>query len=225
VKLVDGMIEELEIPTNVFSADKEANLVFFIGAEPHLHWQAFADCVFKVANTVGVSRIIFMGSFGGTVPHTREPRLYGSVTRAQLKSTLTDNGVRLSDYQGPGSFATFLLSQAAGHGIDMLSIAAEIPGYLQGVNPLSIEAVTRRLAVLLNQPVNLDKLRRMSNEWEQQVSEAVEKDDKLAATIRKLEEDYDNELIGQAPAAREDGHDEAADEAEDGEDEHEHEEE
>jgi proteasome assembly chaperone (PAC2) family protein len=80
----------------------------------------------------------------------------------------------------------------------MLSIAAEIPGYLQGTNPLSIEAVTRRLSRILNVPVNLAKLREASNEWEVQVSEAVEKDDELAATVRKLEEEYDNDLISSA---------------------------
>ena len=34
-----------------------------------------------------------------------------------------------------------------------------------------------------------------SNEWESQVTAAVEKDQDLADTIRKLEEQYDNELI------------------------------
>jgi proteasome assembly chaperone (PAC2) family protein len=89
-----------------------------------------------------------------------------------------------------------LLSQAAQHDIDMLSLVAEIPGYLQGINPMSIEAVTRRLAKLLNQPVDLDALRQASTGWELQVSEAVEKDAELAQTVRKLEEQYDNELIG-----------------------------
>ena len=55
----------------------------------------------------------------------------------------------------------------------MLSIAAEIPGYLQGANPLSIEAVTRRLSRILNLPFDPDKLRAASNEWEVQVTEAV----------------------------------------------------
>ena len=77
----------------------------------------------------------------------------------------------------------------------MLSIAAEIPGYLQGANPLSIEAVTRRLAAILELPVDLAKLREASTAWERQVSEVVAKDEDLARTVRKLEEEYDNELI------------------------------
>jgi proteasome assembly chaperone (PAC2) family protein len=110
---------------------------------------------------------------------------------------LSDHAIRPSDYEGPGSFSTFLLSQSEGHGVEMLSLAAEIPGYLEGINPISIEAISRRLAKILNLPLNLDRLRRASNEWEARVTEAVEKDPKLAATIRKLEHRYDNELIGE----------------------------
>jgi hypothetical protein len=195
VNVESGLITEFDWPTNTFRCDPAANLVFFLGREPNLLWQEFADCIFEVARLVGVSRIIFMGSFGGTVPHTREPRMYGSASHPHLTPLLESYGMRLSDYRGPASFATLLLHQAASHDIEMLSLVAEIPGYLQGINPLSIEAVARRLAKILNQPIDLAGLREASNEWELKVSEAVEKDPKLAARVRKLEQQYDNELI------------------------------
>lgn len=196
-----GLVTEMDMPTNVFHADVKSNLMFFLGKEPNLRWQNFADCVFAVALESGVKRIVFMGSFGGAVPHTRDPRLYGSVSHESLKPLLTEQGIKLSDYQGPGSFSTLLLQQAPSHDLEMLSVVAEIPGYLDGMNPLSIEAVTRRLARIINQPVRMDPLRRASDDWEQRVTKAVEKDAKLAATIRKLEEDYDNQLISQEESA------------------------
>jgi len=195
VKLEDGLITELDLPTNTFHCDPAANLLFFIGKEPNLRWQAFADCIFHLATEAAVKRIVFMGSFGGTVPHTREPRMYGSVSHPHLRPLLDEYNVRPSDYEGPSSFSTLLLHQSRGRNIEMISLVAEIPGYLQGINPLSIEAVTRRLAAILDQPVDFDALRRASNEWEMQVSEAVEKDEKLAATVRKLENRYDNQLL------------------------------
>jgi predicted ATP-grasp superfamily ATP-dependent carboligase len=207
VKYEDGLVTEFDIPTNLFQADVPANILFFTGKEPNLLWQAFADCIFSVAHDAGVKRIIFIGSFGGSVPHTREPRMYGSVSHAHLKPQLHDFGIRLSDYEGPGSFSTLLLHQAPAHDVEMLSLVAEIPGYLQGLNPMSIEAVTRRLARIINQGVNLDSLRRASDEWEQQVTLAVEKDAELAETVRKLEERYDNDLIGAAnPEEEEERH-------------------
>ena len=55
--------------------------------------------------------------------------------------------------------------------------------------------VTRRLSAILELPIDFDALREASNEWESQVSQEVEKNEELADTIRKLEEEYDNELI------------------------------
>jgi proteasome assembly chaperone (PAC2) family protein len=112
-----------------------------------------------------------------------------------MKPLLKQYGVKPTEYEGPASFATMLLAEAQRHNVEMLSIAAEIPGYLQGTNPRSIEAVARRLAKMINQPIDVDSLREASNEWEAHVSAAVEKDEELAATIRKLEEEYDDALI------------------------------
>jgi proteasome assembly chaperone (PAC2) family protein len=195
VKYDDGVVREFELPENRFYCDPSANFVFFTGKEPNLRWQAFADCIFAVAHEVGVKRVIFIGSFGGTVPHTREPRMFASVSHPRLRPLLEEHSLRFSDYEGPASFATMLLAQAPQRGIEMISLVVEIPGYLQGLNPVSIEAVTRRLARLLNVPLDLDVLRRASDEWEVQVTQAVEKDSDLAETVRKLEEQYDNELI------------------------------
>jgi proteasome assembly chaperone (PAC2) family protein len=198
VKYADGMVSEYEMPLNAFYCDAAAELVFFTGKEPNLRWGGFADCIFAVAERVGVNRFIFMGSFGGTVPHTREPRLFATVSHDHLKPLLRQHGCRFSNYEGPSGFATLLLTRAAEEGIEMMSLVAEIPGYLQGLNPLSIEAVTRRLSSILNIPVDVDGLRRASDEWEIKVTQAVEEDAELAETVRKLENDYDDELIGRA---------------------------
>ena len=124
--------------------------------------------------------------------------MFGSVSHPHLTEILKTHNLRPSDYTGPSSFSTLLLAQAPKQNIEMLSFVSEIPGYLNGENPLSIEAVTRRLGKFLNQPIDIDALREASNTWEQQVSEAVEKDSELAETVKKLEEAYDNELIGKA---------------------------
>jgi proteasome assembly chaperone (PAC2) family protein len=193
-----GLVEEFEMASNDFYADPASNTAFFVGKEPNLNWPGFADALYDMIGLLGVRRIIFMGSFGGAVPHTREPRLYGSVSERRLLPLLKQHGLRPTEYEGPASFATYLLTRSPGHKIEMLSIAAEIPGYLQGENPLSIAAVTRRLGAILNLPVNLATLREASTQWELEVTEAVEKDEKLTETVRQLEEQYDNDLISAA---------------------------
>jgi len=201
VKHDSGLVTRFDFGTNEFTADPKTNLAFFLGKEPNLDWPAFADCIFEVARRLDVKRIIFIGSFGGTVPHTREPRLFGSVSQSALLPLLEEHAIHPSDYEGPGSFASYLVHRAPRQKVEMISIAAEIPGYLQGTNPLSIEAVTRRLSRLLGLPINLAELRAASTAWELEVTDAIEKDADLATTVRKLEEQYDNELIGTPPNA------------------------
>jgi len=88
------------------------------------------------------------------------------------------------------------MTRAGSEGMDNGLAGAEIPSYLQGTNPASIEAVTRRLAKILKLPLDLDSLRVASTEWELQVSGAIEDNAELAQTVRALEEAYDNELLG-----------------------------
>ena len=104
-------------------------------------------------------------------------------------------GVRRSHYEGPGSFTSFLMTQASASEMEMVSLVAEIPTYLQGTNPASIEAVTRRLAKILKLPLDLDSLRSTSTEWELRISSAVEENEELAEKIRELEKAYDDELL------------------------------
>lgn len=195
VRYDEGVVESFTMHSNEIYADVDHKLVFFVGREPNMRWEQFGECVFDVARRAGVTRIIFMGSFGGAVPHTREPRMYGSVSDKSLRPMLKHFGLRATEYEGPASFSTYLLTRAPTYGIEMLSIAAEIPGYLEGSNPLSIEAVARRIGNVLNLPVDLDELRKQSTEWEAQVSDAVAKDKGLAKTIRRLENEYDNDLV------------------------------
>ena len=77
----------------------------------------------------------------------------------------------------------------------MVSLVAEIPSYLQGRNPLCIEAVTRRLAKILQLELDLDSLRPESTEWEMHISSMVEESEELSDQVRKLEEEYDDALI------------------------------
>jgi len=195
IEVNEGRLDRIEIPDNVFYADERTNLLCFVGQEPNLHWRAFADCLFALAESTGIRRIVFVGSYAGAVPHTREPRLYAAASRPNLLESLLAYHVRPADYEGPGSFSSYLLSRVDEEGLDMINLIAEIPAYIQGRNPLSIEAVTRRLSSFLGIKTDLDGLRSASDAWESEVSEAVAKDEELAEKIRQLEAAYDEDLL------------------------------
>lgn len=195
IEIEDGVVKTFEMPSNTFYCHEPRGLVLFVGKEPNLRWRTFGECIFHLAERIGISRILFVGSFGGPVPHTRQPRLYVTCSDDKLLPDMEKYGVRRTGYEGPGSFTTYLMTQVPSTGMEMVSLVAEIPGYLQGTNPSSIEAVTRRLAKILKLSVDLDTLRLASTRWELEVSSAVEENEEMAAQVRKLEKDYDDDLL------------------------------
>jgi hypothetical protein len=197
VQIENGLTRSLDFPTNVFYSLEEANLVLFVGKEPNLRWKQFGECILQLTARVGVKRILFVGSYGGSVPHTREPHLYVSCSDKHLLAEMGPYGVQRTTYEGPGAFTSYLMTQAPNANVEMISLVAEIPSYLQGTNVACIEAVTRRLSKMLHLPLDLDSLRLASTRWEIEVSKQVDEDDSLAEQIRALEKAYDDQLLEQ----------------------------
>ena len=195
IDIEEGLVRSVDMPTNQFFYAESANLLLFKGKEPNLKWRTFGDCIFEVARKCDVDRLMFVGSFGGMVPHTREPRMYVTCSDEKLHDEMAPYGMRRTGYEGPGSFMTYLMSKAPEQGLDMVSLVAEIPGYLQGTNPFCIEAITRRLAAILKLSPEIDELRTASNEWEQEISAIIEENDAMSRKILELEDDYDRELL------------------------------
>lgn len=195
IEIEDGLIKSIDMPAATFFCHEAANLLLFLGKEPNLRWQAFADCILEVVRSFEVRRILFVGSFGGAVPHTREPRLHVTCSEAEMLPEMEQYALRRTAYEGPGSFSSYLMTRVGEVNAHMATLAAEIPGYLQGPNPVCIEAVTRRLAKILRLPLDLAPLRAASTEWELAVTAAIEKDEEMTGKVREMEEAYDNDLL------------------------------
>jgi proteasome assembly chaperone (PAC2) family protein len=194
-RIEDGVIEAYQPPTNMFFCHPLDRLLLFNGKEPHLNWHEFADCLFAFASQASVSSMYFIGSVGSALPHTREPRLMSTVSDESLKSELEPYVSKFANYEGPASFSTYLMTEARERGLCMASLVMEIPAYIQGTNPRCIEAMIRKLAGILGLQAGLDRLRAIADAWEQRLNQALEPEQDLAKYIRKLEEDYDNEVF------------------------------
>jgi len=194
-RIKQGLIQSYQVPQNSFFYDEKSNLILFIGKEPNLRWEEFADSIFSLCAEFNVGMIYFIGSVAGLVPHTREPRIFCSVSNTKLKETLRHYGLNFTDYEGPASIVTCLTANADKNGLSMASLVATIPAYVQGDNPKCIEAVTTRLAGILGMKIKLDDLRAVSDEFEKKLSNVVKQQPELDGNIRKLEEDYDNEIF------------------------------
>ena len=194
-QIKNGVIESYEIPSNTFYYSEQSNLVLFLGKEPNLNWEEYIECIFSICADFDVELIYFIGSVAGLVPHTREPRLFCSVSESGLKEKFQHYGVKFTNYEGPASIITYLTANCSKRNIQMVSLVAAIPAYVQGNNPKCIEAVTRRIAGMLDLEVDLSNLTAVSEEFEKKLHEVVAEQPELENNIHKLEEDYDNEIF------------------------------
>lgn len=194
-KMKDGLVQKYDPPANNFYGSSEHNLILFSGKEPNLNWEQYADCIFELCEKFGIRRFFFVGSVAGLTPHTREPRMTFSMSDEKLKTLLPQQGVRFSNYQGPAALTSYLLSRAPAQGVDMLSMVAEIPAYVQGYNPRCIEAAVRVLSHMLDLRINLDDLREMGDDFEKRLTEIISDQPDLAKKISELEADYDNKVF------------------------------
>jgi predicted ATP-grasp superfamily ATP-dependent carboligase len=191
----DGVIKQYDYPRNQFLVQTDYNLILFRGKEPNLGWDRFADAMFSVCERFEVHRILFIGSVAGLAPHSRDPRILCTLSRPELKLQMDKMGFHLSQYEGPGSFATHLTQRAAEKGIDLLGLVAEIPAYLQGYNPKCIETMVRCISSILGLHLVCDDLRALGEEYERRVTELVGQQPDLAQRVEQLEESYDNEVF------------------------------
>jgi proteasome assembly chaperone (PAC2) family protein len=194
-KIESGLITSFEVPADAFFASEDANLILFLGKEPNLLWEEFANCILSLCSQFNVKMLYFIGSIAGLVPHTREPRLFCSVSDAKLKETFQHYGVKFTSYEGPAGFITYLTTRCNEQNLHLVSLVATIPAYVQGSNPKCIEAVTRRLAGMLGVEMDLDEMEAVSDEFEKKLNDVVQQQPELAGNIRRLEEDYDNEIF------------------------------
>lgn len=194
-RIDDGLVQEYSFPSNDFYYNAEQNVILFLGKEPNLMWEEYADYFFTLTSTFQVSMIYFIGSVSSLVPHTREPRLMCVTSNSLLKEQFRHFGVKFTNYEGPANMATYLCTRCADMQQDMVSLIAATPAYVQGNNPKCIEAMLRRLTGMTNLDVDLSQVKHLNDEFEHKLNELVDQQPDLAANIVRLEEDYDNDIF------------------------------
>ncbi|HOJ32219.1 MAG TPA: PAC2 family protein [Candidatus Hydrogenedentes bacterium] len=195
VKLEDGMVTEYAEPSNEFYCSEEHQLILFSGKEPNLRWNEYAECLFEIAEHYGVSTIWFVGSVAGTVPHTKAPRFFASVSDEKMKELFDRFQLKPSNYEGPASIITHMMTFARDRGIAMGSLVAEIPAYVQGRNIKCIAAAAEKICAILDIEIDLDDLKIVSQEFDKRLTETAKKRPELAELIRKMELEYDKEQL------------------------------
>ena len=183
-------------PANKFSfwagAGSNKGAMTFLGVEPSLRWRTYSKTIVDLAQERGVKKLLHVGALLDAVPHTREVKLTGSSSDADLQETLDASGIRSSNYQGPTGISSAVMEACDNQGLDYLSLWGHTPHYLQAApNHRVGYTLVRKLVTLLDLSLDLTELETAADTFDEQVVTAVAKDDQLSAYVEKLEGQYD----------------------------------
>jgi predicted ATP-grasp superfamily ATP-dependent carboligase len=169
--------------------------MFFLGLEPNLKWRTFSRIVSDLAQEYRVKSVIHIGALLDAVPHSREIRLTGSSTAIDLQEVLDTSRVSTSRYQGPTGITSAISEACTNQGMEYASLWGHTSHYLQAapnyrVSHTLADALTR----LLDLPLDLGELATAASTFDDEVEEAIAKDDQLQKYVKKLEDRYDESV-------------------------------
>lgn len=177
----------LQWPGNDFllaSVDASRELVIGLGVEPHLRWNAYCDHFERLADRVGVRRVVLLGAFLADVVYSRPVGLTGFASTPDLLAKLD---VPVSTYQGPTGIVAAVADRLMRSGREVLSLWAGLPHYI-GVspNPRGALALVGKVCQSLDLKLDEENLRREATEFEERISSLVSSDPEISEYVRML---------------------------------------
>jgi proteasome assembly chaperone (PAC2) family protein len=191
VRFKGGSETEREIiwPVTEFSiaqpAHLDRDLVIGVAAEPHLRWKTYCAAIVELARRCEAPLVLTLGALLAEVPHTRPVRLSGGASDPELERLL---GIKPTRYEGPTGIVGVLNTICRDAGLATATLWANVPHYISGIeNPKAALALVRRVLVLLNGTADTTDLEDAGRQFDQNLTEIVAQNDKIAGYIRKLE--------------------------------------
>ena len=189
---------KLTWPKNEFfywkAEDGGRDLLIFIGVEPNLKWRTYTDLIHQVANESDTKLLVTVGALLDSVPHTRSPRVTGSSLNTNLGKEFEHIKYAMPNYEGPSGLTSVLIDRLAQDEVPAASIWGHSPHYLQvAQNPTLTHAILSELQQFISAPVDLTKLARDSEEFDENLVRALADQQEIEGYVKRLEERYDSE--------------------------------
>lgn len=197
IKLDEGYRQSLEVKKNeiFYSGDEQKGLFLFLGDEPHLNADRYAETFFDVVEALGIDRVAAMGGVYGAMPYDKDRNVSCTYSLRRMKSELAEYAVRFSNYEGGTTIGSYLLDKAEQREIEYFVFNALVPAYdlsqlsvpLQGMR---IEndfrawyELVRRFNHMFNLGFDLTELARDSDELTFSMAAKIEEMDKKAPQL------------------------------------------
>jgi proteasome assembly chaperone (PAC2) family protein len=188
IKLREGYRAALQSRKNeiYYAGDARRALIIFLGDEPHLSAERYADAFFDIARALNVKRVAAIGGVYAPVPYDKDRQISCTYSLPRMKKELDEYAVTFSNYEGGVSIGSYLADRAEQLGIEYLVFYAMVPMYdFSALSPL-VEAITisndykawydvmRRLSYMFKLGLDLSDLEQQSRELVRSVAQQIE---------------------------------------------------
>jgi proteasome assembly chaperone (PAC2) family protein len=182
-------------------AGAERDAILVSGIEPSMRWPTFSKMIVDVARTTGADLVIGLGALLAGRPHTRPIRIMGTATTPELSERFEFAPPR---YEGPTGVLGAIADACRLTELPAITLWGWVPHYLQGGPfPTSSIALLRKVGSIVDVNIDLALLEERARAHEERISEAVQSDPDIRATVEELERQADAEDITEVPSGDE----------------------
>jgi proteasome assembly chaperone (PAC2) family protein len=194
--LSDGEVSSLTWPALELRAEpdrSDAPMLYLIGSEPDHAWHAFCEAVVELAEIFEVRLVVGLGAYPTTVPHTRPSRLAASISTPELAQ---GRGYIRATIDVPAGIQAAIEKACAANGIPAIGLWAQVPHYVVSMEyPEAAAGLVDGLADIAGVKLDSSGLRDDAAMLRQRLDQLVAANQDHATMVRRLEEQYDAELV------------------------------
>lgn len=200
--LNDGVIQSMKWPTIElrYGVDRGGNdVVFVIGPEPDVMWQAFCAEVVALAQGYAARMVVGLGAFPAPVPHTRPTRLASTAATQELANRVGFVG---GSMEVPVGIHAAIEHACQVVGMPAVGVWARVPHYLSASPyPAAAAALIDGLSKVSGLNVHSGDLNAEAESARVRIDSLVAESDEHQALVRQLEAQVDAEDNATAPDA------------------------
>ncbi|KQW53841.1 proteasome protein [Nocardioides sp. Root1257] len=159
------------------------------GPEPDNRWEAFCGAVREVVETLGVTRVVGIGSVPMAVPHTRPIAL---TPHANDPALLTGTSPWRGELRIPSSAQALLEIRLGEWGHEAMGFVAHVPHYLAQMDfPLAAAVLLEQVEIAGRLTIDLSGLRAEAEDTEAEIATYLTANQEVADVVAALERQYD----------------------------------
>jgi predicted ATP-grasp superfamily ATP-dependent carboligase len=161
-------------------------LVLFMGDEPHINIDSYAESLFFVMQELKVRRTALVGGVYGAMPYDKDREISCSYSLRSMKTELATYAVRFSNYQGGATIGSYLVDKAKSSNLEVFVFNAFVPAYDFSQSAANIQGIRiehdfkawyelmRRFNHMFGHGIDLSDLDRKSEELTMSIDTKVE---------------------------------------------------